>query len=356
MDIIQVLYKKNYWEKDLIYDSLIVTNIPAFYKINLWNEVAKKSKIFVIFISSGSKIRTADFTQGEIGFKHTFLSLGDFEDISFLRALKLIKLIFSIPHKKLLICGWDILEYWVCAFLSPKHKNEVLVESSEHEGVKSGAKYYLKCLFVSRINKALVSGASQERLLRSLRFQNECVHTGGVGIFHKSPRYIVDRVFQGKFLCVARLSHEKNISFLLNIFAKLHVFSLSVAGAGVLEAELKAKTPQNVKFLGHLTAKKLNEAYDTHDVLLLPSMIEPWGLVVEEAIYRGMPVVVSDMVGCAHEMVISPQTGFVVSLEKNLWKEKMKELDIGIYSELSQNCYRFDFEARDKKQVEAFIG
>lgn len=44
------------------------------------------------------------------------------------------------------------------------------------------------------------------------------MHNGGVGIFHK-PRLSAKRKFGGKFLFVGRLSPEKNIEFLLDIFA-----------------------------------------------------------------------------------------------------------------------------------------
>ncbi len=340
----------------MTYDSLIVTNIPAFYKINLWNEVSKKSKIFVIFIGRGSTIRTADFTAGEMAFEHLFLSDGEFERGSIGRALRLVKHIFAIKHKKLLICGWDSLEYWICAFLSPKSKNLVLVESSEHEGAKSGIKYWIKRLFVSRISKALVSGQSQENLMRHLKFDGECMHTGGVGIFHKPKLIAIDRKFSGKFLFVGRLSPEKNISFLTMLFRDLPHFSLSIAGSGPQEDMLKADAPCNVKFLGHIPNDKMGELYESHDVLLLPSLIEPWGLVVEEAIYYGMPVVASDRVGCAHEMILAPNTGYVLALERDIWLGTVgKFLVEGIHAGLSANCYAFDFEERDMKQARAFV-
>ena len=42
--------------------------------------------------------------------------------------------------------------------------------------------------------------------------------------------------------------------------------------------------------------------YAEYDILILPSLSEPWGLVVEEALYYGMPVIISDRVGCRSEV------------------------------------------------------
>jgi glycosyltransferase involved in cell wall biosynthesis len=339
-----------------LYDSLIITNLPAFYKINLFNEVAKKSKIFVIFISSSSKIRTSDFTVGAIEFEHIFLSGGEFERLSVARLFKLAKIIMRTKHKKLLICGWDMLEYWVCALLSPRSKNIAVVESSEHEGAKGGPKLWLKKLFVSRISKAIVSGKSQENLMRNLGFEGECVHSGGVGIFYKPKLLRKERKFGGNFLFVGRLSPEKNIEFLLDIFARLPDFRLTIAGSGPIKGKLREKATQNITFAGHIPNDEIGALYNGHDVLLLPSLIEPWGLVVEEAIYHGMPVIISDRVGCANEMVLTPNTGFVLPIEQNIWYESIKKLqNSDVYKKLSTNCYDFDFEERDRSQIKAFI-
>ena len=117
-----------------------------------------------------------------------------------------------------------------------------------------------------------------------------------------------------------------------------------------------SKAPQNVTFAGHIPNDKMSALYDEHDALLLPSLIEPWGLVVEEAVYHGMPVIVSNRVGCAHEMVIEPKTGYVLELDKETWIETMNGLGGShVYSGFVENCYGFDFEMRDWGQVESFI-
>ena len=64
-----------------MYDYLIVTHIPAFYKINLYNELAKKLKIFVIFISSDtSQKRSNNFSSvNDALFDYEVLYQGDFQ-------------------------------------------------------------------------------------------------------------------------------------------------------------------------------------------------------------------------------------------------------------------------------------
>ena len=55
--------------------------------------------------------------------------------------------------------------------------------------------------------------------------------------------------------------------------------------------------------------------YQAHDVFILPSTYEPWGLVVEEALYWGLPVIVSNRVGAGPDMVRDLHTGEIFDIE-----------------------------------------
>ncbi len=79
--------------------------------------------------------------------------------------------------------------------------------------------------------------------------------------------------------------------------------NLEVFDFVLTEEELKAMAKQNVHFLGAINNKELSGYYQKMDVFVLPSLIEPWGLVVEEALNNGLPVIVSDRVGCAEEII-----------------------------------------------------
>jgi glycosyltransferase involved in cell wall biosynthesis len=66
-----------------------------------------------------------------------------------------------------------------------------------------------------------------------------------------------------------------------------------------------------VHFLPFLNQKKLPTIYADSDLLVLPSKSETWGLVVNEAMASGLPVIVSDKVGCAADLVLNGKNGFI---------------------------------------------
>src|SRR5207249_1328427 len=104
----------------------------------------------------------------------------------------------------------------------------------------------------------------------------------------------------------------------LRAFAKAGVpqAHLVYAGEGPLRGELEAEAKSlgiaaNVRFLGFRNQSQLPAVYRAADVLVLPSEYEPFGVVVNEAMLCGRPVIVSDRVGARFDLVESGRTGFV---------------------------------------------
>jgi glycosyltransferase involved in cell wall biosynthesis len=80
-----------------------------------------------------------------------------------------------------------------------------------------------------------------------------------------------------------------------------------------IEALVRRRGIPGVRIAGFLNQSELPAAYTAADMLVLPSVRhETWGLVVNEAMNFGLPLVVSDKVGCARDLVRPGWNGFVV--------------------------------------------
>jgi glycosyltransferase involved in cell wall biosynthesis len=123
-----------------------------------------------------------------------------------------------------------------------------------------------------------------------------------------------DRPAGVRFLFVGQLIERKGMHELLAAFSHLSSGELWIAGDGRLRpnVELAARHNSNVRPLGHLSWDELQIAYRSVDVLVLPSRYEVWGLVVNEALEHGLPVIVSDQVGAADDLVEPGTNGVVV--------------------------------------------
>jgi glycosyltransferase involved in cell wall biosynthesis len=95
--------------------------------------------------------------------------------------------------------------------------------------------------------------------------------------------------------------------------------ALVFVGDGALAQDLRrfaeAKKLKDVYFMGFKNQSEISQLYALSDIFVLPSGIgETWGLVVNEAMCFSLPVVVSDMVGCAADLVKPGENGFIYPL------------------------------------------
>jgi len=122
-------------------------------------------------------------------------------------------------------------------------------------------------------------------------------------------------------LSVARLIPKKQPLFLLEAFRlvrRRRRCCLLLVGSGELESEIRQVIQRwqipDVFLAGFVNQSQITRAYAAADIFTLPSkMHETWGLVVNEAMNFGLPVVVSDKVGCASDLIREGINGFVVS-------------------------------------------
>lgn len=120
------------------------------------------------------------------------------------------------------------------------------------------------------------------------------------------------------FIFVGRLIAPKNLLLLLGAFQKLpknHDWGLILLGEGEQKADLVQFCEQNqlqhVSFLAGVTWHQVPHYLALADVFVLPSISEPWGLVVNEALVCGLPVVVSANCGCVEDLIKDGKNGFV---------------------------------------------
>ncbi|MBL9176590.1 MAG: glycosyltransferase family 4 protein [Verrucomicrobiaceae bacterium] len=118
-------------------------------------------------------------------------------------------------------------------------------------------------------------------------------------------------------LFCAKLIEVKDPGTLIRAIGRLGELKpvLLLAGDGALRPELEKLAAEVasglVKFLGFRNQTELPALYDLCDVFVLPSIFEPWGLVVNEVMNAGKPVIVSDKIGCRHDLVKTGGNGDV---------------------------------------------
>ena len=120
-------------------------------------------------------------------------------------------------------------------------------------------------------------------------------------------------------LFVGRLEPYKGVEVLLSAFARSvqgeNELRLAIVGDGSLRPRVEALAldhDRRIIYLGRLSGDDVLRAYVAADFVVLPSLTDGWGLVINEAMACGLPVIVTDRVGCADDLVRDGETGLMV--------------------------------------------
>lgn len=119
-------------------------------------------------------------------------------------------------------------------------------------------------------------------------------------------------------LYASKMMQRKRAMDLLKAYGKIQKrvdVSLVFVGNGVerpaLEAYSKDHDIHNVHFVGFKNQTELPDYFVIADVFVLPSTDEPWGLIINEAMNFGLPIITTDKVGASPDLVKDGENGFI---------------------------------------------
>ncbi len=222
-----------------------------------------------------------------------------------------------------------------------RRRTVLMTESTEEDHVRSGVKETVKSFLIRFLfDWAIAGGKPHRRYLQRLGFRPERVASFYDVVdndFFRDRAQAIRKHSQPAdfdlpdryFLYVGRLAEEKNIRGLLNAYFAFRKaggqWPLVLVGDGperpALE-ELARQSPffNDIRFEGLRSTAELPQYYAFAGSFVLPSTREPWGLVANEAMAAGLPLIVSRCCGCAEDLLQEGKNGcsFDPSIEGDL--------------------------------------
>jgi glycosyltransferase involved in cell wall biosynthesis len=194
---------------------------------------------------------------------------------------------------------------------------------------------FLKTRFLRRCDAFVVPGKSSAEYLRNYGVQESMIFTAPNAV---DTRFFAQRAEAIRknanahrkalglparfFLFAGRLVPEKGVFDLLHAYGALmpevrNETGLVFAGDGAARSALvrcaATISPGSIHFAGFAQRENLATCYALADALVFPTQSDPWGLVVNEAMACGLPVISSDAAGCVADLVENGWNGRVVS-------------------------------------------
>lgn len=216
----------------------------------------------------------------------------------------------------LVAVGWSDKPYLRLISLSYNHNIPLVIisDSRYQDHPRSLFKESIKRLLVQGYSSSLVAGQQSHSYLCSLGMPPGRIFT---------PWDVVDNDFfssvhpdhsrSNQFICVSRFISKKNLSTLLRAF---HLYkqnggnwSLLIVGDGPLRPTLfdlrsSLGITNDVSILPFHQYTELRQLYHSAKSLILPSLSDQWGLVVNEAIASGLIPIVSNQCGCVPDLLV----------------------------------------------------
>lgn len=181
------------------------------------------------------------------------------------------------------------------------------------------------------VDGVICGGASHRRYLQALGVpesriwdkydvvDNEYFARGSAAARAEPRLSTASQLSRAYFLYVGRLSPEKNLELLLQAYHGYRQVDpggcgLAIVGDGPERDHLREVATQlgleDIIWAGQHGVATLPGFYAHAKALVLPSLVEPWGLVVNEAMACGLPVIVSNRCGCAADLVREGENGW----------------------------------------------
>ena len=335
----------------------IVTNIPAPYRVPVFNILAATSGVNLHVFYSVEREPDRNWDLPDFAHAHTFLKgrmytrSGRFihDNPEVFNCLK------AFAPDVVVTTGYNPTHLYAVAYaLWHKRHHVAMTDGTDlSEARLSPLHRRVRQFVLSRSSMFVTTGSGGRRLLRQygvgdhrIHFSPLCANTT-VSWEHAVPiEPALDLLFSGRLVSV------KNAAFFLEVAGLVaqrlgRQIHTAILGSGPLEAKLRAQASQmaadvNVRFAGHVGQADVPRWFLATRLFLFPTLWDPWGIVANEACLAGVPVLVSPHAGAAGDLVQDGINGYVLPLDAVKWADAAVRLliDADLHAAMARQARR----------------
>lgn len=321
---------------------LFYTNIPSPYRVAFFNELGKHCELTVIFETASSKERDDAWKVFEFKNFTGIILKGIYTRVDAAFCPGIIKYLKKNEYDHIVVTQLaSLTAVWMVAYMRIRG----ITYCYEGDGGFVGSTKGLKALL-----KKFIIGNASFCLSTSNEFDKYCLAYGANKIYRYSFTSVANkdvlycpvekdnrRLQKEKIgikeeyaiISVGQFIYRKGFDVLLEAcrFLPYNVGIYIVGGKPTEEyLEIQRKWDlQNVHFVDFMSKEKLMEYYKASDLFVLPTREDIWGLVINEAMSCGLPVVSTQKCIAALEMVRNGENGYVVPVDDALAVRKAVE-------------------------------
>ncbi len=304
---------------------IFITNIPSPYRVNFFNELGKLVNLKVLFERKFASDRNKSWHSFNFkNFKHSFiLALPISSDKSFSPFLFLHFLFNKYDH--IIVSGYSSPTIIILILMFRIFKIKFIITSDgafinfkesrflfnlKRFLISSGSYYFSPGKFTD--NQLIYYGAKKTKIYRypfTSLLKKDIID---LSEFNSRNKSFDKNNF--KIVSIGQIIHRKGFDILLKVASYHKNISFFIIGGAPTE-DLKLLINQfklnNVYFLPFMTKIELLKFLDNSHCFILLTREDVWGLVVNEAMARGLPVISTNRCGSAIELITIQENGFI---------------------------------------------
>lgn len=318
-------------------------NIPSYYQNDLFNELCTRFNKFEVIYA-----HEQDLTRKKQGWNFDLMQNYDAKTIGKnLNIGQLIRYVHQNRKSTHIVNGiWAEKYFFFVLTLLNLFGTDFLIYSEAP--IPTQRRSFIKKVFLNYvlkpISKLLVYRAKgffavsvfAENYFKSFRVKPEKIYRFGYFRNVEKSDFVKIESAINQLIFVGQLIERKGIFTLLEALKSLaettQNFQLSIIGTGILETQIKQYIQANyledfITIEGVINSEKVAQYIQKADLLVLPSIFDGWGVVVNEALQSHVPVLVSDQCG-AKELVQHEKNGLIFEAQnvQSLRKQLLKFL------------------------------
>lgn len=311
---------------------LYLTTVPTPYKVAFFEELGKLCDLTVLFENKQVSYREKSWMVNDFhNFTAIFLRGFNIKDKKI--SVEAIRIIKNRNYDRVIIGCYSTITQMIAQKYMIDHKIP-FIHSSDGGMIKedSALQKKLKSYFIKNASAWLGTGkVTTEYLEHYGAYENKIITYPFTSIYEREilpvpDSMVVKRQFRNQLkmyedkivLSVGQLIHRKGIDILIKAASQLNNTGIYIIGGTPSDeyVELKRKyNANNIHFIGFKDKNELSKYYRAADVFVLPTREDIWGLVVNEAMSYGIPVVTTNKCVAGMEMVEQGVTGSIVEVE-----------------------------------------
>jgi len=316
---------------------LFVTNIPAPYRIDFFTELGKHCDLSVIFEAekapgTNNKIHDDWYARNtNSNFKAVFLKKGEIQEKRF--NLDIIQYLRS-EYDVIILSNYSYYtELLALVYLKARRTKYMLEVDGGILRQESGVRKYIKSFLIRGadvyISPSVLTdeflihyGAEKEKICRyyfSSFYEKDMLDSPPTIIQKSEIRGNLGIKEKRIILSIGQFIHRKGYDVLLNACCRLSKdVGIYILGGIPTDEYLELQEKfglSNVHFLDFLDKKSISDYYRAADIFVLPTREDIWGLVISEAMARGLPIITTSNCIAGIELVEEGVNGYIVPVE-----------------------------------------